>query len=137
MVSNRDRPLVYINGKEMHLAMNPLPSCPLPAPESLGPLLNVSCEHGVWLPWARRICQAQAVLSSVLYHLYSSPAATPLLQITGAVWLSALQRGREWGGALPSWCRPPSEISGRISLLGCVARARSTTWDQGHSTDCI
>ena len=135
MVSNRDRPLVYINGKEMHLAMNPMPSCPSPAPESLRPLLNVSCEHRVWLPWSRRISQAQAVLSSVLYHLYPSPAATPRLQITGATWLSAHQRGSAWRGALPFWCQPPSEISGCISLLGCVARARSTTWDQGHSTD--
>jgi len=66
VVSNRDRPLVYIHGKEMHLAMNPMPSCPSAAPGSLRPLLNVSCEHGVWLPWARRVCQAQAVLSSVL-----------------------------------------------------------------------
>ena len=101
--------------------MNPMPSCPLPGPESLGPLLNVSCEHGVWLPWARRICQAQAALSSVRYHLYPSPAASPRLQTTGAVWPSAHQRGSVWRGALPSWCRPSSELSGRISLLGCVA----------------
>ena len=121
MTSNNNRPSVYINGKEMHLAMNPMPSCPLPGPESLGPLLNVSCEHGVWLPWARRICQAQAALSSVRYHLYPSPAASPRLQTTGPVWPSAHQRGSVWRGALPSWCRPSSELSGRISLLGCVA----------------
>lgn len=135
MTSNNNRPSVYINGKEMHLAMNPMPSCPSPGPESLGPLLNVSCEHGVWLPWGRRICQAQAALSSVQYHLYPSSAARPRLQTTGAVWPSARQRGSVRRGALPSWCQPSSELSGPISLLGCVARARSTTWDQGCSTD--
>lgn len=49
MVPRSNGALVYIDGKEIHLAMSVMPSSLLPADQSLRRLLNVSDEQGVWL----------------------------------------------------------------------------------------
>lgn len=101
---------------EMHLAMNAMLSSPLPALESPGPFLNVSCEMGFGWIW---ICPAQ------LHSLVASTVSTPARQQH----LSFKEQGQR--GCLPiteaacgeapshSWCRAPSELSSCISLWLC------------------
>ena len=121
MVPSSDQPSVYINGKEMYLAMNVMTLCPFPAFGSQGPLLKVSHEGGLWLSWGKRIGPFGAALSGGHFYFNPSPAATPQPQI------------RKWHRWLPiteAACGRRHPIPGaRLSepsvicfiLSGCVA----------------